>query len=361
MHPLVLAIVLYSSVAQISGQDSADVRFTHQILSVAGPSKEFPSECLPPLSVMIFLRKQICVHVCLAEKLAVANKLLEQQGLAEVSTLGVQRLTGFRYGQGSLHGQGMAIDIDAATNPYLIHERNESKLDADLAIVYERIAQFLLGRPSVVPRLGSERQTKETRHNYAARLYNLLAQESGAMQRYFALMQNGRQLQDYLRTPLGLRRVRLSNTFRSVLSRGDESSPQTPNVVSTSLSNLMIDQIRLGMMADWMILTGKVGPPILALAKADGVSKGENYLPYPQVAPPKSDDTAKGEADRPFDSKGKAYPGRSPLNGFLTLKKELVLALVDAGLRWGAVDFGRTSGDLMHFDSRETTCNGTSN
>ena len=362
MQPLILAMALYSSVAQINGQDSAAFRFTHQTPAVTGQSKEPNSECPPPLSVMIFLRRQICVHGCFAEKLAVANKLLEQQGLAEASTLGVQRLTGFRHGQTSLHGHGMAIDIDAATNPYLIHERNETKLDEDFAAVYERIAQFLLGRPSVVPRLGAERPTKETRRDYVGRLYDMLAQESVAMQRYFALMQNGRRLRDYVHSPHGLRRVRLPTTFLSILSQADKSSPQTSDAVSTSVSNLMIDQIRLRMMSDWVTLTGQVGPSILALPKAEVMSKGESiHLHYPQVTPPESDDPAKGEADRPFDSKGEAYPGRSPLSGFLTLRKELVLALIDAGLRWGALDFGRTSGDLMHFDSRDTTCSATGN
>jgi hypothetical protein len=71
-----------------------------------------------------------------------------------------------------------------------------------------------------------------------------------------------------------------------------------------------------------------------------------------------SDNPAKGKIDRPFNAKDTSYPGRSPLNGFLTLRKELVLALTDAGLRWGALDFGRTSGDIMHFDSRDQTCSG---
>ena len=86
MQPLILAMALYSSVAQINAQDFAAFRFTQQTPAVTGPSKEPNSECPPPLSVMIFLRRQICVHGCFAEKLAVANKLLEQQGLVEAST-----------------------------------------------------------------------------------------------------------------------------------------------------------------------------------------------------------------------------------------------------------------------------------
>jgi hypothetical protein len=352
---LILALTLYSSVAQVN------VRFPHQTPSVTGPSKDSTSECPSPLSVMTFLHKQICVHVCFAEKLAGANKLLEQQGLAEASAFGVQRLTGFRSGQTSLHGRGTAIDIDAATNPYLIHEGNETSLDQDLIVVYERIAQFLLGRPSIIPHLGVERRTKETHRASAARLYEMLAQESVAMQRYFVLMKEGPRLRDYIHTLLGSHRVRLSSTFLAILSKEERISPPARGAVATSVSNLVIDQIRLRMMSDWMTLTGQEGPSILALPRAKAELKGENiYLQYPQVAPPASDNPAKREADRPFDSKGGAYPERSPLNGFLTLRKELVLALIDSGLRWGALDFGPTSGDLMHFDSPDVSCDRTS-
>lgn len=351
MSLLVLAIVFYSSVTQ------TDIRLSYQTLPLIGPSKGSHSECPPPLSVMTFLRKQICVHVCLAQKLAMANKLLEQQGLAEASTLGVRRLTGFRSGQTSLHGLGMAIDIDAATNPYLIHEGNESSLDQDLIVVYERIAQFILGHPSIIPHLGAERRTKETHRASAARLYEMLAQESVAMQRYFMLMKEGPRLRDYIHTRLGSHRVRLPSTFLAILSKEERISPPARGAAATSISNLVIDQIRLRMMSDWMTLTGQEGPSILALPRAKLGLKGENiYLQYPQVAPPIADNPAKREADRPFDSKGRAYPERSPLNGFLTLRKELVLALIDSGLRWGALDFGPTSGDLMHFDSLDASC-----
>jgi len=49
-----------------------------------------------------------------------------------------------------------------------------------------------------------------------------------------------------------------------------------------------------------------------------------------------------------------ARPGstRNPANGFLDLRRELVVSLVDIGhLRWGACDFGAAeSGDMQHFD-----------
>jgi hypothetical protein len=45
---------------------------------------------------------------------------------------------------------------------------------------------------------------------------------------------------------------------------------------------------------------------------------------------------------------------RNPLLGTFDLKKELVEELVAAGLRWGACELGRNSGDIMHFDLGET-------
>jgi len=358
----VVVLVPFSGMKQTYGQDSPDIRPSFQTASVKKTIVESSDDCPPPLTVMTFLHKQICVHACLGEKLAVAKTLLEKQGFTQASQLDVRRITGFRPGQASLHGQGMAIDIDAATNPYIIHEHNECRLDEELALVYERIAQFMLGRASIIPHLGVGRQSRETRRTYVERFYNTLAQESAAMQRYFTLMQDGPRLQAYVRTPPGSQRVHFPSTFLSIFSRENSSSSQTrDNARSAVLSNVLIDQIRLRMMSDWMTLTGQAGPSILPLAPAAAGLAGKNkQLPYPQIVPLESDNPAKGEVDHPFDAKDTSYPGRSPLNGFLTLRKELVLALIDAGLRWGAFDFGRTSGDIMHFDSRDPTCCGSS-
>jgi len=354
----IVALVLCCGVRRAHALDSPNPRLGFHISSEKKTITEPSGDCPPPLTVTTFLHKQICVHVCLGEKLTIAKALLEQQGFTQSSQLDVQRITGFRPGQVSLHGQGMAIDIDAATNPYIIHEHNESRLDEELAVVYERIAQFMLGRASIIPRLGTGGHSKEPRSTYVERFYNTLAQESAAMQRYFTLMQDGPRLQAYMRTPPGSQRVSLPSTFLSLLSRENSSSSQIrDHAKSTVLSNVLIDQIRLQMMSDWMTLTGQAGPPILALTPAvAGIAEKNGQLSYPHLVPLESDNPAKREIDRPFDAKDTSYPGRSPMNGFLALRKELVLALIDAGLRWGALDFGSTSGDIMHFDSRDPTC-----
>lgn len=47
------------------------------------------------------------------------------------------------------------------------------------------------------------------------------------------------------------------------------------------------------------------------------------------------------------------HPRRDPLRGFMSMNRDLVIALRDgANLAWGAIDFGAQSGDIMHFDAR---------
>jgi hypothetical protein len=43
---------------------------------------------------------------------------------------------------------------------------------------------------------------------------------------------------------------------------------------------------------------------------------------------------------------------RNPANGFLDIRREVAVALVDQGLAWLAGDIGLHSGDIMHFDIR---------
>ena len=62
----------------------------------------------------------------------------------------------------------------------------------------------------------------------------------------------------------------------------------------------------------------------------------------------------RADLNRMRDAASNFAPGRDPLRGFLSLHRDLVIALRDAAvLAWGAVDFGATeSGDVMHFDCR---------
>jgi len=320
-------------------------------------------KCPPSLIGALFLGQTLCAHPDLFARLAVATTLLEQQRLADVTTLGIRRLTAFRaHGAGGLHSSGLALDINAATNPYLMHEANETQLDAELAPVYERIAQFILGRSSVIPSLSPPLVRTESRHNRASRLYDVLAEESRAMQRYFRYMLDGVALQQYVTTENGFRRVCLPTTFLSVASTVCEYTSTRRGPLPSSLQHTAINRIRQCIMADWVTLTGSAGPAVVALEEySSGPSTGGNQLVYPQILSPSSDSPANGAADRPFDTKAGAYPERSPLRGFLDLRKELVLALIDAGLSWGAIDLGPASGDIMHFHLRAVSSSVNSN
>jgi Domain of unknown function (DUF4157) len=305
-----------------------------------------------------FLGLPIVAHQNLIDKLNTAQATLAKKGLGSASTLGIRSMSAFQSpGYHGLHSFGVAIDIDAATNPYVMHEANESKLDEQLKKVYERIAQFVLGKSSIIPGGLAGLSSKP------GEAYDQLKEETDAMKQYFQYMQNGQDLNDYVNKQLGFSRVGLASTFKSVFDAYDPYDyegtlqPDLSNLYSRPLvSKRKIDLIRKQMQYDWVTLTGEEGPSLTSLSPMLGLdfpSDSLRFFPtYPRISPPVPDDPRKGSADRPFDTKGGTYRGRSPLTGFLNLNKELVLALVDAGLNWGAIGFGEWSGDIMHFDTR---------
>lgn len=242
---------------------------------------------------------------------------------------GVYDLSGFQ-GDGfhGLHSWGMALDINTTTDPYIMHESGERQLDAQLAPVYQRIAWFILGRNSVIPdairhpeSLGGTAQTQ------ASQLYDRLQEESRAMQTYFSYMQDLTALQNYISTPDGLQRYQL-------ITQATEPN-QSPGSID-------VRALQQQMMADFAVLTSHPGPLIQPPENDQAGASAQPPLPYPQPAP------LTGRQDRPFDHSNS--PRRTPLSGFLDLQKDLVMAMVQAGLRWGAIGFGPESGDVMHFD-----------
>ena len=82
----------------------------------------------------------------------------------------------------------MAIDVDVAKNPFVMHEKGEGTLDRQLAPVYHRIAEFMLNSPigteqSVIPALiTSDRNMTATspagRRNRVAEYYDRLVIEN---------------------------------------------------------------------------------------------------------------------------------------------------------------------------------------
>lgn len=237
-----------------------------------------------------------------------------------VGTISGYQSPGFR----SLHSWGLAVDINYATNPYIMHEAGEEKLDKQLGPVYHRIARLMLRRDSVIPK-------GITGSGGPKGFYSQLVEESDAMQKYFKLMQDLPALEKFVQTTDGAAGLKLA----------------------FSASSTSAADVQRQMMNDWSLLTTSKGPAIPAGPNATEVCPSAGACtqkPYPKAT------SASG--DRPFAGAKNAAPpaGRSPVNGFIDLRPELVTALTDAnllggpGLRWGATDFGGQSGDVMHFD-----------
>jgi N-acetylmuramoyl-L-alanine amidase/peptidoglycan hydrolase-like protein with peptidoglycan-binding domain len=239
------------------------------------------------------------------------------------SDWGIKRISGYDARQGGNHPWGFAIDIDYAENPYIMHESGESALDKILEPVYHRISRFILSKDSIIPKeMFTGKQSVSDK-------YDLLLNESNAMKTYFKLMQDKALLQ-----------TELNNRHSS-----DASSWEKVWNVKGHIPT--IDEVQEIMMKDYVVLAGKDGPIMSGKTYPSAVTiyKGIIYdLPKPK----------KGEKqvipDVPFVNKNNSSPARKPENGFLTIRKEVVTALTNQHLRWGAIDFGTTSGDVMHFD-----------
>jgi peptidoglycan hydrolase-like protein with peptidoglycan-binding domain len=240
-----------------------------------------------------------------------------QHGVYQIGGMDASRLHG-------LHSWGLAIDINTPTNPYIMHEAGEAQLDQQLAPVYDRIAWFILGRSSVIPRQ-IQQSSGGSREQRIGDMYDRLAEESQAMQTYFRYMQNVAELEQYLSTPEGYERYLLITHT----TEPDRSMPPD------------IEALRRQMMADFAVLTSRPGPVIQPIENEQAGASVAPPLTYPHP------ERLEGRQDRPFDRGGSR---RTPLRGFLDLEREVVMALTRAGLRWGACELGAESGDIMHFD-----------
>jgi hypothetical protein len=226
---------------------------------------------------------------------------------------GVNSVGGYRASSG-WHNWGLAIDLNADSAPYIIHEACEADLDSQLVPVYHRIARFMLSRDSVIPTDITRGTVGASR---TARLYQSLAEESAAMISYFSLLRTPANLAARLQT-------RPLDASAALAFFGDATSPTYTNVLRQ-------------IMRDYVVLKGQSGPAV----------PGETY-PTLAALPAVTCGTRQRVPDRPFAGGG---AGRDPLNGFLSIRREIVVALSAQNLRWGAIDFpGGASGDIMHFD-----------
>ncbi|MFZ0871460.1 MAG: DUF4157 domain-containing protein [Rhodanobacter sp.] len=261
----------------------------------------------------------------------------KKSGNTPPSGFGIKGIGGYRRGIHP-HAAGVAIDIDGNDNPYILHEGVPNKsmnddpnvvpeaekkskhpdpirlLQAELQPVYNRIAQFILNTPidgeqSVIPRLITTSDTlpkggKASKRDRVAQYYDRLTLESDAMKRYFALMTDDAALKSFL-----------SGEWTKL--HPGEKAPSS-------------DDVKKQMWQDYAVLGGAI----------------------PGGAPPGSPDfKLRPDGNRPFHPKDQAQ--RDPASGFLTIPREVVLGLGQVVPRWGAIDFGPQSGDVMHFDDKD--------
>lgn len=226
------------------------------------------------------------------------------------SNFGLRSVGGYRASSG-MHNWGLAIDINYEGLPFIMHEQGEAVLDRELGPIYTRIACLMLHRDSVIPGDITKGSRSASR---TSTLYDRLLEESNAMIRYFGIMPD----------------ITLIAKAISAVPAGFDWKP-----VTGSASALDGNSLQDLMMADYVNLSGRDGPAI----------SGKTY---PKAKTIKR--SGSGRADRPFETSKPSL--RAPELGYMNIRKEIVVALSGVGLRWGAVDFGGESGDVMHFDDR---------
>ena len=235
-------------------------------------------------------------------------------------------------GGGGWHARHQAFDLGYCGNPFIMHENGERALDHDLGPVYSRIAGLVLNHASIIPatllsvrpRAGTQRTWKRTETITVAALYDLLKAESDAMKRYFELLRPAAS------ADLG----RTIATHRA--SAFGRANPRLINADAAAQRQVM--------MADYLTLGGTKAH----LAAIVGQSVSALHVASPPARP-----RANGRpSDRPFAIPSSCAGKRLPELGYVNLPREVVVALTEVGLAWGAIDLGGESGDIMHFDCR---------
>jgi len=236
----------------------------------------------------------------------VHDQLIQMLGVAEADLKKTQPATykpkkadsTLRKGVNGMHGWGMAVDFDVMENPYVLNESGDAKLDPELVVAYNHIAQFILGKAK-----SSLTNLKKGRSAFGAGtagdVYDELNEESNAMKRYFALKDDAAKLNDFL---------------------ANEWDAKHPGEAAPDASI-----VQQQMEEDYVALGGK---------GLDGKKKSTG-----------------GNGDRPFAPKSSGGAG-DPATGFLNLDKPFVMAMTDAGFAWGAIDIAGAPGDIQHFDTR---------
>ncbi|RSM60053.1 hypothetical protein DMH04_54745 [Kibdelosporangium aridum] len=137
-----------------------------------------------------FLGKSVQVHKILAEKLAAAEQSLAGQQTPAGGW--ARELSGLRPPGSGLHGLGLAIDVNASTNPFIFNAASneaDPKQQSEKSIVRGIIdrAVLLIEQKAPDTEKFQERPGGKDAHERAEASYDKLAEASEAMREYFAL------------------------------------------------------------------------------------------------------------------------------------------------------------------------------
>ena len=248
-----------------------------------------------------------------------------------------------------------AVDIDMKGQPYIMHEVSqgtpETEIDKEVGEVYDRIAFWTHYRKSIVPQgitsvqrpaggTGTQRtwtnpNTGKQEPITTGELYDLLNKESTGIQGYFNLL---------LKSDSDL----TIEVYAFLVFNDDPLTTLTKLGLPTDRTAASVQAFRQRIADDYRLLGGSyaqlkafAGKPIADSSKAPPAHHGDR--PFEGGVPAGS--TLPGGAPDPAQN-------RRPELGFISLPKEVVVALTEVGLVWGAIDFGGASGDVMHFDCR---------
>jgi hypothetical protein len=290
-------------------------------------------------------------------------------------------------------GEDKAVDIDVEGQPYIMHETQwvpkldahgnkvmedvvkdgkvvtdkagnvvkkvvkipvpETEIDDEVRKVYHRIAFWAHYRQSIIPegitsvsvppggstmeRRWKNPNTAQTESISTGQLYELLQQESTGMKDYFRLLVLPEQ-------DLTI----AVDAFNALILDVDKSATATKRELPTDTSAPSIGAFKRRIADDYRLVGGS---PEQLKDFAGALIANASLDPAPLPRDQRS-------GDRPFEKgspagSGGATQNRRPELGFITLPKEIVVALTEVGLTWGAIDFGGSSGDVMHFDCRK--------
>jgi Domain of unknown function (DUF4157) len=250
--------------------------------------------------------------------------------------------------------ESKAVDIDYEGQPHIMHEHGEADIDKQIGPVYERIAYWGHYQKSIITkgitsvgkgtggagtRTWTNPETGQKEDITTGELYDKLKKESTGLTDYFGLLlKNDKELQNEL------------EAFQIF-------SPEPPAAIAklglpTDYTPADAQTFRQRIADDYRILGGSKAQ-LQSFAGQTVANASNNPPAYADPSPKKDRPFEKGEVAGAM--KGQSpdpAANRRPELGFLTLPKEIVVALTEVGLSWGAIDFFGESGDVMHFDCR---------